>query len=273
MTPEDISKAVSIITDHAAVGPKVAIVLGSGLGPLAEEVEGAITIDYADIPGFPTLSVEGHAGRLIFGSISETPVALLQGRKHYYETGDAQAMNLPLAVLNALGCETLLLSNASGGLADGIEPGDIAIISDHINFAGVSPLINEPFFDDKFVDLADAYDPFLRVGLAQAASSLGFSPREAVYTFFTGPQFETPAEIRATAAIGGDLVGMSTVLEVIFARALGMRCAALSIVTNKAAGMSKIALSHAHTQATAKLGEDRMRALVRTFLKDLRSSV
>lgn len=273
MTPEDISQAVAAITARAAVGPKVAIILGSGLGPLAEDVDGAIAINYADIPGFPVLSVEGHAGRLVFGTISDTPVALLQGRKHYYETGDPQAMNLPLAVLNALGCETLLLSNASGALVEGIEPGDIALISDHINFAGVSPLIDEPFFDDKFVDLADAYDPFLRVALAQAATSLGFSLQEVVYTFFTGPQFETPAEIRATAALGGDLVGMSTVLEVIFARALGMRCAALSIVTNKAAGMTKTTLSHAHTQATAKLGEDRMRSLVRTFLHDLRPSL
>ena len=269
MTPEDVTKAVDAISKRTDVRPTVGVILGSGLGPLAEDVVDPIAVDYADIPGFPTLTVAGHAGRLLLGTIAGVSVALMQGRKHYYEKGDARAMNLPLATLKALACETLLLSNASGALAQNLGPGDIAVIGDHINYVGVSPLIGEDYFDDKFVDMAEAYDPALRAILIQAAEKLGFALPEAVYTYFAGPQFETPAEIRAVAALGGDLVGMSTVPEAIFARALGMRAAALSVVTNKAAGMSETALSHAQTQENAKLGTDRMRRLVHAFLEAL----
>ena len=266
---ERAEEAAAFVRQQSAVAPAVGIVLGSGLGPLADDVEGAVVIPYDGIPHFPKLTVQGHSGNLLIGSIAGCPVAVLQGRKHYYEAGDARAMNVPVATLKALGCRVLLTSNASGALQEGVNPGDLALLRDHINWASVSPLIGEAGLGDPFVDMVNAYDPDLR-GLMQQAA--GKDLPESVYTFLTGPQFETPAEIRAIQAVGGDLVGMSTVPEVIFARYLGLRVAALSVVTNRAAGLDDASLSHAHTQATAKRAEAEMRALVGRFLKSLQES-
>lgn len=263
-------KAAEAIRRGAGIAPKVGIVLGSGLGPFAEDVEDAVSVSYADIPGFPELTVAGHAGRLVLGTVSGMPVAVLQGRKHYYEAGDARAMNLPIATLRELGCEVLLTSNASGAILEGLEPGDLALIADHINWVGASPLTGEEGIGDPFVDMVDAYDPDLRQAMETAAGKSGLALKQAVYTFLAGPQFETPAEIRAVQRLGGDLVGMSTVPEVILARYLGMRVAALSVVTNRAAGLSDTALSHAQTQANAKQAEKAMRTLVADFLAILR---
>lgn len=263
-------QAADAIRRQTGLTPLVGVVLGSGLGPFAEDVRDPVVISYADIPGFPELTVAGHAGRLVLGTVSGMPVAVLQGRKHYYEAGDARAMNLPIATLRELGCEILLTSNASGAILEGLEPGDLAILSDHINWVGASPLTGEDGIGDPFVDMADAYDPQLRATMQKAGTKCGLALREAVYTFFAGPQFETPAEIRAVQRLGGDLVGMSTVPEVILARYLGMRVAALSVVTNRAAGLSDTALSHAQTQANAKQAEKAMRGLVAAFLAILR---
>lgn len=262
--------AAEVIRRGAGLAPKVGVVLGSGLGPFAEDVEQPISVSYSDIPGFPEMTVAGHAGRMVLGTVSGVPVAVLQGRKHYYETGDARAMNLPIATLRELGCGILLTSNASGAILEGLKPGDLAILADHVNWVGASPLTGEQGIADPFIDMVDAYDPALRAMLARAGGKCGLALREAVYTFLAGPQFETPAEIRAVQRLGGDLVGMSTVPEVIFARYLGMRVAALSVVTNRAAGMSDTALSHAQTQANAKQAEKAMRALVAEFLAVLR---
>ena len=270
MILERAKKAADAIRQGARLTPKVGVILGSGLGPFAEDVADAVSVSYADIPGFPELTVAGHAGRMVLGTVSHVPVAVLQGRKHYYEAGDARAMNLPVATLRELGCDILLTSNASGGILDGVEPGDLAVIADHINWVGASPLTGEEGIDDPFIDMVDAYDPGLRRMMARAGTECGLALREAVYTFLAGPQFETPAEIRAVQRMGGDLVGMSTVPEVILARYLGMRVAALSVVTNRAAGLSDTALSHAQTQANAKQAEKAMRALVAKFLAILR---
>jgi len=266
---ERADEAAAYIRRQTPCAPAVGIVLGSGLGPLAEDVEEPTVIPYAEIPHFPALTVQGHSGNLLIGHIGGCPVAVLQGRKHYYEAGDARAMNVPVATLKVLGCRFLLTSNASGALQQGVNPGDLALLRDHINWASVSPLIGEAGLGDPFVDMVDAYDPALRRLMQKAA---GKALPESVYTFLTGPQFETPAEIRAVQAVGGDLVGMSTVPEVIFARYLGLRVAALSVVTNRAAGLDEGALSHAHTQATAKRAEAEMRALVARFLTSLQES-
>lgn len=266
-------KAADAIRRGAGISPKVGVVLGSGLGPFADDVADPVAVSYADIPGFPELTVAGHAGRMVLGTVSGVPVAVLQGRKHYYEAGDARAMNLPIATLRELGCEILLTSNASGGIMEGLEPGDLTILSDHINWVGASPLTGEEGIDDPFVDMVDAYDPGLRKAMAAAGGKCGLALKEAVYTFLAGPQFETPAEIRAVQRLGGDLVGMSTVPEVILARYLGMRVAALSVVTNRAAGLSDTALSHAQTQANAKQAEKAMRELVAEFLAILREEL
>ena len=263
-------QAADAIRRQTGLTPLVGVVLGSGLGPFAEDVRDPVVISYADIPGFLELTVAGHAGRLVLGTVSGMPVTVLQGRKHYYEAGDARAMNLPIATLRELGCEILLTSNASGAILEGLEPGDLAILSDHINWVGASPLTGEDGIGDPFVDMVDAYDPQLRAKMKKAGTKCGLALREAVYTFFAGPQFETPAEIRAVQRLGGDLVGMSTVPEVILARYLGMRVAALSVVTNRAAGLSDTALSHAQTQANAKQAEKAMRGLVAEFLAILR---
>ena len=262
MIGESAEAAARAVRARSPAAPRLAIVLGSGLGPLADDVEDAVKVPYSAIPGFPELTVQGHSGNLILGLLGGCAVAVLQGRKHYYEAGDARAMNLPLATLHALGCRLLLTSNASGAIQQGIDPGGIAVIRDHLNWASVSPLIGEAGLDDPFIDMVDAYDPGLRAMLHRAA---GLTLPESVYTFLTGPQFETPAEIRAVQALGGDLVGMSTVPEVIFARYLGMRVAALSVVTNRAAGLDSAPLSHAQTQASAKQAEARMRSIVRRF--------
>ena len=194
--------------------PKVAVVLGSGLGGFVDEVKKVAEIAYADLPGFPHTTVSGHAGRLVLGHVGPTPVAVLQGRAHYYERGRADEMKVPVNTMAALGCETLLQTNAAGSLDVAMQPGECMVISDHLNLAQRSPLIGEPG-DDRFVDMADAYDPQLRQAARDAAQQLGVPLHEGVFAWMMGPQFETPAEIRMLRTVGADAVGMSTVLEAI----------------------------------------------------------
>jgi len=254
--------AAGVRARSGGIRPRAAIVLGSGLGLVAEAVEQAKTFSYDELPGFPSLGVAGHAGRLIVGEIAGLPVAVLQGRAHYYEQGKADIMKQPLRVLAALGCNTLLLTNAAGSLRAEAGPGSLMLIADHINFTGVSPLFGERD-DRRFLDLVEAYDPALRATFQAAAASLGLTLREGVYLWTSGPNFETPAEVRAARLLGADAVGMSTVPEVILARHAGLRVGALSLITNLAAGMSDAALSHAQTLALAtQAAEDVKRLLV-----------
>jgi len=245
--------------------PPLAIVLGSGLGSLAGEVEGAIAVAYADIPGFPIPSVSGHEGRLVVGRLEGRRVALLQGRGHYYERGDAGAMACVIAAFKRLGGETLLLTNAAGGLREQWKPPALVAIADHINFSGANPLIGLAS-DDRFVPLTHAYDPRLRAMLKQAALACGVALGEGVYMWFSGPSFETPAEIRMAKSLGADLVGMSTVPEVILARMQGLRCAAVSLVTNFAAGLSGGDPSHNETKEVALEGSVQFKRLLRGFI-------
>jgi len=228
----------------------VGVILGSGLGPMAEDVTDATVLDYRDLPGFPQPSVQGHAGRLSLGKIGETSVAVLQGRAHFYEHGRADAMKVPVLTLHAIGCEALILTNAGGSLDPAIGPGSVMMITDHINLVQASPLFDEPG-NSRFVDMVGAYDSGLQQRAREAAQAAGVMLHEGTYVWFSGPQFETPAEIRFARMIGGSAVGMSTVPEVILARQAGMRIAGFSIITNLGAGMSDTPLSHEQTMNVA----------------------
>lgn len=259
--------AARIQVDAGSAPPRVALILGSGLGHLAEQVQG-VGIDYGDLPGFPHAGVSGHNPKLVIGTLEGQRVAVLGGRAHYYESGNPAAMRLPLETLKALGCETLLLTNAAGSMRPDIPPGELMLLSDHINFSGLNPLIGEPT-DARFVPMGEAYDPALRSALQAAAKAEGIALESGVYAWYSGPSFETPAEIRAIRTLGADAVGMSTVPEVILARFLGLRCAAISTITNMAAGMSDEAISHEHTKAMAPRGAAKLERILRGFLRTL----
>ncbi len=259
--------AALIRTRTGAEPVRVGLILGSGLGHLAGAVDGA-AIDYADLPGFPHAGVSGHNPKLVVGDLEGVRVAVFGGRAHYYEAGDPAAMRLPLEVLKALGAEALIATNAAGSLRADIRPGDLMLLSDHINFSGLNPLIGEPT-DARFVPMTDAHDPALRARLRAAADAEGVTLPEGVYAWYSGPSFETPAEIRAIRTLGGDAVGMSTVPEVILARFLGLKVAAISTITNMAAGLSDEKISHEHTKAMAPLGAAKLERVLRRMLRDL----
>lgn len=236
-----MSKNVETLADviRAKAGdepPVLGLVLGSGLGHLAEAVDG-VAIDYSDLPGFPHAGVSGHNPKLVIGDLEGVRVAVFGGRAHYYESGKGDAMRFPLEVLKALGGQSLILTNAAGSMRDDLQPGELMLLSDHINFSGLNPLIGEPT-DARFVPMKDAYDPAMRAGLIAAAKAEDLPLESGVYAWYSGPSFETPAEIRAINMLGADAVGMSTVPEVILARFLGLNVAAISTITNMAAGLS-----------------------------------
>ncbi|MGP9803755.1 purine-nucleoside phosphorylase [Paracoccus sp. NSM] len=257
----------ALIRDRAGeAAPEYGLILGSGLGHLAAKVEG-VAIPYSDLPGFPHAGVSGHVPQLAIGQLEGRRVAVFGGRAHYYEKGQADVMRLPLEVLAALGCQRLILTNAAGSLRPDIPPGGLMLLSDHIAFAGTNPLIGEPT-DARFVPLTDAHDVQMRAALTEAALAEGVELPEGVYCWFSGPSFETPAEIRAARILGADAVGMSTVPEIILSRFLGLRCAAISVVTNMGAGLSDEAISHDHTKAMAPLGAAKLEQVLRRFLRD-----
>jgi purine-nucleoside phosphorylase len=259
------AEAIAEIQRRAgAPAPRLGLVLGSGLGPVAEAVSEAVAIPYGEIPGFPQPSIEGHDGRLVLGRLGGLPVAVLQGRAHYYERGRADAMRTPLAALAGLGCQMLLLTNAAGSLRRSVGPGSLMLIADHINFGGANPLIGVTD-GSQFVDMSAAYDPALRRIMLDAAAGLDMILPTGTYMWFSGPSFETPAEIRAAGLLGADAVGMSTVPEAILARHAGLRVAAISIITNLAAGMDDAGLSHETTMAQAAEGAAALRRLVVAF--------
>lgn len=248
--------------------PKIAVVLGSGLGSLADEVADAISITYSEIPGFPISGVTGHSGELRVGTLSGTPVIVLSGRAHYYEHGNAAAMRPALEILAGVGVDTLFLTNAAGSLETDMPPGSVMLITDHINFSGSNPLFGEPS-DRRFVGLTQAYDPDLSERLERAAKETDTELHKGVYMWFSGPSFETPAEIRMAGVFGANAVGMSTVPEVIIARFLGMRVAACSVITNLAAGMTGGELSHQETKDMAPLGGKRLASILKTAIGGL----
>lgn len=257
----------SLIREEGGV-ERFGIVLGSGLGALAEQVEGARRFSFKDLPGFPSSGVSSHKGELILGRVAGREVALLAGRAHYYEHGDPTVMRLPLETLKALGVTRLLLTNAAGSLRADAPPGSLMVVSDHISWSGLNPLIGIQG-DSRFVNMVDAYDPELRAALKAALKAEGAPELEGVYIWFSGPSFETPAEIRMARLLGADAVGMSTVPEVIIARHIGLRVAAVSAISNFGAGMTGLPLSHEETKEEGAKLAGRFIAVVKRFLQDL----
>ena len=264
-----MSKSVEVIRSRAGDTPvRLGLILGSGLGHLAGAVDG-VAIPYADLPGFPHVGVSGHNPNLVIGDLEGVRVAVFGAREHYYENGNPAAMRPALEALRDLGAGMLIATNAAGSMRPDIRPGDLMLLSDHINFSGLNPLIGERT-DARFVPMTAAHDPKIRAGLRAAAQAEGLPLPEGVYAWYSGPSFETPAEIRAIRTLGADAVGMSTVPEVILARFLGLRVAAISTITNMAAGLSDEQISHEHTKAMAPLGAAKLERILRQFLRQLR---
>ncbi|TGD64566.1 purine-nucleoside phosphorylase [Tabrizicola sp. WMC-M-20] len=263
------SEASALIRERAGDAPvRMGLILGSGLGHLAHAVDG-VAIPYADLPGFPHAAVSGHNPNLYIGTLEGVRVAVFGAREHYYEKGNPAAMRLALEVLSDLGADSLILTNAAGSMRTDIPPGDLMLLSDHINYNGLNPLIGEPT-DARFVPMTTAHDQDLRAALRSSALAEGIDIKDGVYAWYSGPSFETPAEIRMLKMLGADAVGMSTVPEVILARFLGLRCAAISTITNMAAGMSDEQISHEHTKAMAPMGAAKLERILRHFLSNLR---
>lgn len=250
--------------------PDLAIVLGSGLGGLADRIASPVAVPFADVPGFPSATVVGHAGKLIAGSLAGRPVVALAGRFHMYEGHDAALAGFPIRVVHALGARTLFVSNAAGGIDPSFAAGDLMLIRDHLNLMFRSPLVGalEPG-DERFPDMSAPYDVALTGQLRRAASALGIELREGTYAGLLGPSYETPAEVSMLATLGAHAVGMSTVPEVLVARAIGMRVAGISCITNVASGLSPHPLSHAEVLATTQTVATRFESVVERWLAQL----
>ena len=233
--------------------PKIAITLGSGLGDLADHLVDAVQIPYGEIPHFPVSTVAGHKGQFVVGKLEGREVLCMQGRFHYYEGYDLKQVTLPVRVMKLLGISTLIVTNAAGGINTGFRPGNLMLIEDHLNLTGENPLIGENLevFGDRFFDMTVAYDAEYRALAEQLAAELNIPLQKGVYAWLTGPNYETPAEIRYLRAIGADAVGMSTVPEVLVARHSGLRVCGISCITNLAAGMGDGLLSHEEVKETA----------------------
>ncbi len=240
------------------------LILGSGLGHIADMVAGE-AFDYSELEGFPVSAVSGHSAKLVVGELWGMRVAVFGGRAHYYERGQADAMRVPLELLKALGAKQVILTNAAGSFRADIPPGDLMLISDHINFSGLNPLIGEAT-DARFVNMTNAYDAEMRARLEAPAKAEDISLKSGVYSWYSGPSFETPAEIKALQILGTDAVGMSTVPEVILARFLGLKAAAISVITNMAAGMGSETISHEHTKSMAPIGAAKLERILRRYI-------
>jgi purine-nucleoside phosphorylase len=251
--------AVAAVRAKTTIAPTVGVVLGSGLGSFADSLADLLKIPYADVPHLRPPTVAGHDGSLCFGRVGAVPVACFQGRVHLYEGHPVEDVVLGCRVLAALGCRSVLLTNAAGGIRDGLPPGSLMLIVDHLNLSGRNPLAGPR---SSFVDLSCAYDAGLAEAARQAAADTGVALQEGIYAGVLGPSYETPAEIRMLRTLGADAVGMSTVLEVIALRQLGVRVGAVSCITNLAAGLSPRTLDHREVEATARQAKDAFEALL-----------
>jgi purine-nucleoside phosphorylase len=248
--------------------PRHAIILGSALGSVVAAVSDALVVPYSELPDFPVPKISGHAGKLHVGIIGGIEVAVLAGRAHPYESGNAAIMRPVLDQLKAAGIETLILTNAAGSLKLSIPRGSLMLITDHINYSGMNPLIGQ-HGDENFVPMTDAYDPRLRKAFLAAASKEKIRLKQGVYVWFSGPSFETPAEIRMAQVMGGSAVGMSTVPETIMARRLGLKVAALSVITNLGAGIKGANPSHEETKREGEKAAGNMKRLLTRFFRDM----
>jgi purine-nucleoside phosphorylase len=262
--------AADAVRARIDVEPRVGIILGSGLGGIAAAIENPVRLPYKDVPGFPNASVVGHAGELIAGSLAATPVVALSGRFHMYEGHDASLAAFPVRVLHALGATTLIVSNAAGGARTSLQPGTVMLLSDHVNFMFRNPLVGElEEGDERFPDMSEPYDAELRALAHRVAKEQGFELAEGVYFGLLGPTYETRAEVRMLARLGADAVGMSTVPEVIVARALGMRVLGFSCVTNLACGLAAAPITHSEVLETTARVAARLQHLVRGIVAKL----
>lgn len=266
----DPHAAASFLAPKLAEAPRLAIVLGSGLGSIADQVQATRRFSYAEVPGFPVPSVKGHAGTLVFGRLGGVPVVVMQGRVHLYEGAPASAIRALIRTLKLIGCAGVVLTNAAGSMRPGMGPGSLMLVSDHINFQGTSPLVgDDEGFGPRFFPMKDAYDPAWRAAIRATAARLDLAIQEGVYCAYLGPNFETPAEIRAFRLFGADAVGMSTVPEVLVARHCGLKVAAVSVITNMAAGLSDEHLTHEHSLAGTAAAAERLGRLLEASVSAL----
>lgn len=267
-----INEARDYILERIGAVPEIALILGSGLGDLAEEAEDRTVIDYKDIPNFPVSTVQGHKGRLVFGRIEGKRVVFMQGRFHYYEGYKLKEVVFPIWVFKALGVEKLIVTNAAGGVNMSFTPGDLMLIKDHINFTNNNPLIgpNLEVFGPRFPDLSEAYSAELSETVRKSADENGIKLQEGTYMFLTGPSFETPAEIKAFRIMGADAVGMSTVPEVVAANHCGIKTAGISCITNMAAGILGQPLSHLEVMETGERVKDKFSKLIKSIVKNIK---
>lgn len=274
------TSAAAYIRSHSPAAPVIGIILGSGLGAFASQVENAIAIPYSDIPHFPQSTVVGHSGKLVLGTIGGVQVAVMQGRVHAYEGYAVEEVVFPARVLGLLGCKTLIVTNAAGGIRSSLRPGELVVLSDHINLTGMNAAggPNEPRFamtpgaGQRFFDMSTVYTPCLQALAVEEADRQGFTLTEGVYLAVLGPSFETPAEIRAFRTLGADLVGMSTVHEVIVARHMGLDVLGISLVTNMAAGVVDQAIDHEDVLEIGRNVEKRFTSLLTAIIPKIEAS-
>ena len=264
---ERLDALEAAVRGRTALVPRLGIVLGSGLGGLADRVENTVAIPFADLPGWPAATAPGHAGRLLLGRLGDLPVVVLQGRFHLYEGHPAGLVVQPVLLMGRLGALAVLLTNAAGGIDPAFRAGTLMIIRDHLNLTGVNPLLgpNDERLGPRFPDLTRAWSPRLQELLRRAAADVGTDLAEGVYAQLLGPNYETPAEVRMLGLLGASAVGMSTVVEAIAARWAGLELAGLSLITNQAAGVTGEPLTHEEVLAAGSAAGPRMEALVRRF--------
>jgi purine-nucleoside phosphorylase len=270
-----VEYASTFLLEQTLLRPKIGLVLGSGLGAFADEMSEAVRVPYSQIPSFPQSTAIGHAGQMVIGKCGDIPVAAMQGRVHLYEGYSAEQVAFPVRVLGRMGIRALIVTNAAGGINTKYQQGALVVISDHINLQGQNPLVgaNDEHFGPRFPDMTQAYwKPYRKMALA-AAQKLGLRVHEGVYAGLLGPSYETPAEIRHLRAIGADLVGMSTIAEVIAARHMGIRVLGISCVTNMAAGILDQPLNHQEVLDTAERVKGDFAALLRAVLGDMAKDV
>ncbi|AGB40556.1 purine nucleoside phosphorylase I, inosine and guanosine-specific [Halobacteroides halobius DSM 5150] len=268
---KQLQESADYIKEEIDIKPKVALILGSGLGVLAGEIEDKVEITYDEIPNFPVSTVEGHAGQLVLGTLEGIEVVAMQGRFHYYEGYDMSLIGFPVQVMNLLGPNKLVVTNSAGGANRNFNVGDLMLINDHINFMGTNPLVgpNEAELGPRFPDMSEAYNQELIELAEKVADEQGLGLRKGVYVGMTGPTYETPAEVRMINKLGGDAVGMSTVPEVIAANHLGMKVLGISCITNMAAGILPEPLSHDEVIETTQRVKPKFINLVRGIIKEL----
>ncbi|SHE42204.1 purine-nucleoside phosphorylase [Clostridium fallax] len=266
-----IREAADFILSKTKYKPELGLILGSGLGAIADQIENAEYYPYEELPNFPVSTVQGHAGRLVIGTFQGKQVVAMQGRFHFYEGYPMNEVTFPVRVMKLLGVETLIVTNAAGAVNTSYKPGDLMLISDHINLCGVNPLLGKNLdeFGTRFPDMSNAYDKDLRDRVKEIAKGLNIDLQEGVYCMFSGPTYETPAEVRMARILGGDAAGMSTAPEVVIANHCGMKVIGVSCMTNMAAGILAQPLNHEEVMETSALVKDKFITLMTNIIKEL----